>query len=59
MQWVLPVAEELGLAGELDIPRANTAERQMARYETGATLAEIYAEQVVRTRDAALEAAHG
>ncbi len=59
VQWVLPVAEELGLAGELDIPRANTAERQMARYESGATLAEIYAEQVVRTRDAALEAAHG
>ena len=59
VQWVLPVAEELGLAGELAIPRANAAERQMARYETGATLAEIYAEQVVRTRDAALEAAHG
>ena len=59
VQWVLPVAEELGFAGELAIPRANAAERQMARYETGATLAEIYAEQVVRTRDAALEAAHG
>jgi carboxylate-amine ligase len=44
--WVLPVAEELGTASLLSIPTANAAERQRARFEQGATLREIYAEQV-------------
>jgi carboxylate-amine ligase len=45
-EWVLPVAEELGAAPHLAIPAANAAERQIARHEAGATLEEIYAEQV-------------
>jgi carboxylate-amine ligase len=46
VEWVLPVAEELGCASQLGIPPANAAERQIARHEAGATLEEIYAEQV-------------
>ena len=44
--WVLPVAEELGAAPYLAVPAANAAERQFTRYEEGATLEQIYAEQV-------------
>jgi hypothetical protein len=43
---VLPVAEELGCAAAITIPAANAAERQIARNEAGASLEEIYAEQV-------------
>ncbi len=43
--WVSPVADELGV--QLTIPAANAAERQRARLEEGATLREIYAEQVI------------
>ncbi|HEY1369070.1 MAG TPA: YbdK family carboxylate-amine ligase [Gaiellaceae bacterium] len=46
VDWVLPVAEELGAASYLAVPAANAAERQMARYEEGATLEQIFAEQV-------------
>ena len=46
LEWVLPVAEELGAAQFLAIPAANAAERQIARFEEGATLREIYAEQI-------------
>jgi carboxylate-amine ligase len=46
VEWVLPVAEELGTASLLAIPAANAAERQRARFEQGATLREIYSEQV-------------
>jgi carboxylate-amine ligase len=46
IEWVLPIAEELGTAAMLVLPPANAAERQIARYEEGATLEEIYAEQV-------------
>ena len=46
IEWVLPVAEELGAAPFLAVPAQNAAERQIARYEEGATLEEIYAEQV-------------
>jgi carboxylate-amine ligase len=59
VEWVLPVAEELGVARYLSVPRANAAERQIARFEQGASLETIYAEQVERTRDVALEAARG
>jgi carboxylate-amine ligase len=45
-EWVMPVAEELGAAQYVSIPAANAAERQRARYDEGATLEEIYAEQV-------------
>jgi len=47
VEWVLPVAEELGAAPWLSIPSANAAERQIARYEEGATLRQIYAEYVL------------
>ena len=46
IDWVQPVAEELGAAEYLTIPAANAAERQIARHEEGASLEEIYAEQV-------------
>jgi carboxylate-amine ligase len=46
IEWVQPVAAELGAAEYLTIPAANAAERQIARYEEGASLEEIYAEQV-------------
>ena len=41
-----PVVGELGTAEYLVVPEANAAERQRARHEEGATLEEIYAEQV-------------
>jgi carboxylate-amine ligase len=46
IEWALPTAEELGTAHLLTIPQANAAERQRARLEQGASLQEIYAEQV-------------
>ncbi len=48
VEWVLPVAEELGCASYLAIPAANAAERQITRFEEGASLEQIYAEQVGR-----------
>jgi len=45
LDWVRPVAEELGCASYLAIPAANAAERQIARHAAGANLEEIYAEQ--------------
>ena len=46
VEWVLPVAEELGCASAIAIPATNAAERQIARNEAGASLEEVYAEQV-------------
>jgi carboxylate-amine ligase len=46
VEWVLPVAEELGCSSYLGVPGANSAERQIARFEEGATPAQIYAEHV-------------
>jgi glutamate---cysteine ligase / carboxylate-amine ligase len=46
IEWVSPVADEIGAAPFLAVPAANAAERQIARYEEGATLEEVYAEQV-------------
>jgi carboxylate-amine ligase len=46
IEWVQPVAGELGTAEYLSVPEANAAERQIARFEEGASLEEIYAEQV-------------
>ena len=45
VEWVLPMAEELGCADHLAIPAQNAAERQRARHEEGASLYEIYSEQ--------------
>jgi carboxylate-amine ligase len=46
IEWVAPVAQELGTSEYLTIPAANAAERQIERFEGGASLEEIYAEQV-------------
>jgi glutamate---cysteine ligase / carboxylate-amine ligase len=47
--WVLPVAEEIGAAPYLAVPEQNATERQLERFEEGASLEEIYAEQVRAT----------
>ena len=39
-------AEEIGAAPYLAVPERNAAERQIGRFEDGASLEEIYAEQV-------------
>jgi carboxylate-amine ligase len=44
IEWVLPVAEELGVASQLAVPVQNAAERQYTRLEEGLTPREIYAE---------------
>jgi glutamate---cysteine ligase / carboxylate-amine ligase len=49
IEWTLPVAEEIGAAPYLAVPERNAAERQIERVEDGATLEEIYAEQVRAT----------
>jgi carboxylate-amine ligase len=49
IEWALPAAEEIGAAPYLAIPERNAAERQIERHEEGASLAEIYAEQIVAT----------
>jgi len=46
LEWVAPVADEIGAGPYLALPERNAAERQIARFEEGATLPEIYAEQV-------------
>ena len=46
IEWVQPVAAELGAAEYLAVPTSNAAERQIARFEEGASLREIYAEEV-------------
>jgi carboxylate-amine ligase len=46
VEWVSPVAEEIGAAPYLAVPAVNAAERQLARFAEGASLEEIYAEQV-------------
>jgi glutamate---cysteine ligase / carboxylate-amine ligase len=46
VEWVLPVAEEIGAAPWLRIPEQNAAERQIGRRAEGASFEEIYAEQV-------------
>jgi glutamate---cysteine ligase / carboxylate-amine ligase len=45
-EWVRPVAEELGAAEWLAIPESTAAERQIARQAEGASLEQIFAEQV-------------
>jgi carboxylate-amine ligase len=46
LEWVAPVADEIGAAPYLAIPEQNAAERQIARFAEGASLEQIYAEQV-------------
>lgn len=59
IDWVRPAAEAIGCADRLAVPSANAAERQIARYAQGATLHEIFAEQVARTRDVGVGAGRG
>jgi carboxylate-amine ligase len=46
IEWTLPVADELGVTPYLVVPVQNAAERQLARYAEGATLEQIYAEEL-------------
>ena len=43
IEWVLPVAEEIGAAPYLAVPAANAAERQRACHDEGSTMEQIYA----------------
>jgi glutamate---cysteine ligase / carboxylate-amine ligase len=47
VDWVLPVAEELGAAAHLGVPAVSAAERQIARLEAGETLEAVYAQEVL------------
>jgi carboxylate-amine ligase len=47
VEWVLPVAEELGAASWLAVPEQNAAQRQIARYQAGQTLEQVYAQEVM------------
>ena len=47
IEWTLPVAEELGAASFLNVPALSVSERQLARYEAGESLAEIYAQEAL------------
>ena len=38
LEWVAPVADEIGAAPFLDVPARNAAERQIARFDEGASL---------------------
>ena len=49
VEWVQPAAEEIGATPYLAIPEQNAAERQIERFEEGASLEEIYAEQIGAT----------
>jgi carboxylate-amine ligase len=49
LEWMQPAAEEIGAAPYLAVPERNAAERQIERFEDGATLEQIYAEQVGTT----------
>jgi glutamate---cysteine ligase / carboxylate-amine ligase len=49
VEWVFPVAEEIGAAPYLAVPERNAAERQLERLQDGASFGEIYAEQVRAT----------
>ena len=46
VEWVQPVADELGASPWLAVPERNAAERQIARHEEGASMEEIFTEQV-------------
>jgi len=48
IEWVLPVATEIGAADWLRLPEQNAAERQIARFAEGDDLAQIYGDLTVR-----------
>ncbi len=47
IEWVLPVATEIGAADWLRLPEQNAAERQIARFAEGDDLAQIYGDLAV------------
>jgi carboxylate-amine ligase len=51
VEWVLPVAEEIGAAPYLALPEANSAERQYARLEELESHRNVFAELVRRPRE--------
>jgi glutamate---cysteine ligase / carboxylate-amine ligase len=46
VDWVQPVADEIGVAPHLAVPAQTSTDRQLARFEEGLSLEEIFAEQV-------------
>jgi glutamate---cysteine ligase / carboxylate-amine ligase len=51
IEWVLPVAEEIGAASYLSVPEANASERQYARLEELGSARDVFAELVRRPRE--------
>jgi carboxylate-amine ligase len=51
IEWVLPVAEEIGAASYLAVPEANPSERQYARLEELGSHRDVFAELVRRPRE--------
>jgi carboxylate-amine ligase len=49
LEWALPAADEIGATPFLAVPDRNAAERQIERAEEGASLSDVYAEQVGAT----------
>jgi carboxylate-amine ligase len=47
LDWIQPVADELGVGSFLTVPAASPAERQIARHEAGESMREIYAQEVL------------
>jgi carboxylate-amine ligase len=46
VEWVQPVADELGASQWLTVPERNAAEWQIGRHDEGASMEEIFTEQV-------------
>ena len=51
IEWVLPVAEEIGAARYLSVPEANSSERQYARLGELGSHRDVFAELVRRPRE--------
>jgi hypothetical protein len=51
IEWVRPVAEEIGAAPYLAVPEANSAERQYARLGELGSHRDVFAELVRRPRE--------
>jgi len=51
LEWVAPVAEEIGAAPYLRLPERNAAERQYARLEELGSHRDVFAELVRRPRE--------
>ena len=51
LEWVAPVADEIGAAPYLNVPDANSSERQYARVAELGSHREVFAELVRRPRE--------